>query len=324
MVEPYLKLKGLDSIHQDSILNNLLYGLIDFFDYGVLMLGGYQNISRTPQVSGVYGGQRYKLRPVVQNGFTNGQVWEGFRGNWVWQTGIPEVSVQPIIPTGVWIGSTFHPTTGISNPHYIDYPRGRVIFNTAIATTSVVTTEFSPKWIRFEPAESETTRKLMFDSWDVQRSDYLLANSGNWSDNYDNRIQLPVVGVEASNRCHFIPYQLGGGQWVNQDVNFYVIADNINDKNQITDIIRTQNDRLVWIPNRSLMKADANYPLSLDYRGTPVSGAKQYPDLVLDSGGYRWNGVYLTDTISYDLKIPNPSLFGSVVKITVQIVIENI
>lgn len=324
MVADYLKFKGVASINEDLILNNLLYGVIDFYNWSMLVIGGYTNITRTPPISGVFGGQKFRLRPVKQDGYTNGQVWEGFRGNWVWETGIPVVTTQPIKPTGVWVNNIFQPATGVgSYSHYVDYPRGRVVFNTAVPVTSTIETEFSTRTVRFEPAESETVRRLMFDSWSVNRADFLLANSGNWSDVYDTRLQLPLIGVEVCKRSSFAPYQLGGGQYAYHDVVLYIITDNLTDNNQLTDILRMQNDRSIWLINRKTMKDAATYPCQLDYRGTPVASSWQYPELVNESG-YRWTSAYLSNTTSYNLNIPNPSLFGTVVQTTVEIILESI
>lgn len=326
MAEDYLKFKGVTHFNRDLVSNNLLYGLIDFFDWAMLDIGAYQNITRSPATSGVFGGQKFRLRPVEDKRYTNGQVWEGFRGNWVWESGV-EYEVPPIIPSGVWVGSTFYPTSSTTGTysHYINYPLGRVIFNTAIATNSNVQTEFSTKYITFTSIENKIARelKMMVDTSHVERGDFLSSASGLWRTLGDERFTLPSVAIAINPNSRWEPYQIGGGQYLYQSVTFYVFADNPYDKNQISDIIKSQNDRALWIPNRGLMKESANYPLSLDYRGSPVPSALRYPDMV-SASGYRWRYVYLTNMVRHDWEPVGNILYRAEINATVEIVMEEV
>lgn len=322
-LEDYQKLKSFSDINKPFISNNLVNGVIDFYNWGVLNVGAFVNVTRTPPTSGVYGGDRFRLRCASDRRYATGQVWEGFRSNWVWETGI-EYGVQPIKPSGVWVANTFCPTSGVKNPHYIDYPRGRVVFTSGLSTTSVVQTEFSPRTVYFVDAETPFMRKLMFDSWDVGRSDWLAISSGNWSEWPDVRYQLPLVGVEVVPTMSFEPFAIGGGQWCRQDVLFHVLTENIYDKRQITDMIASQNDKTIWIPNYGTMKSSVSYPLSLDYRGVPVISAVQYPELVGESSSYRWRKVQFTDTHVQNLDDVDNRLYRSIVRSTILIRMDNI
>ena len=71
----------------DSTISPLLKdNLIEFFDWGLLDAGGFFNVSIP--TSGQYGGDKHNLRLVDDPRYTSGQVWEGFRSNWVWQSGL--------------------------------------------------------------------------------------------------------------------------------------------------------------------------------------------------------------------------------------------
>jgi len=317
----YTKLKGISSINKDFVTNNLLYGIIDFYNWGLLEVGGFQNITKNPATSGSYGGNKARLHPIKDSRYSDGCVWEGFRTNWVWETGL-DYNVQPIRVSGVWVSNTFYDiSTSGSYSHYIDYPNGRIIFNTAIPTTRIVEASFSPRNVYILPSEDNIIRSLLFDSHRVDREDYLSFGSGNWN---GAKYQLPVVGVEISKSTELEPYQIGGGQYWYQDVLFYILADNKDDKNILKDIFISQNDRQIFLPNRSTIKESPNYPLSLDYRGSPVPSALQYPDLVSETGGYRWGGIYFSDTRTQDLELQNPNLFGVVVRTKAEIILENI
>ena len=71
------------------------------------------------------------------------------------------------------------------------------------------------------------------------------------------------------------------------------------------------------------------YPL--DYRGTAVSGALRYPDLVAPSadGGYRWDGIQsgklrFLDTQSQEVSMLNPSLYTGVVRTSMEVILPGI
>ena len=66
--------------------------IIEFFDWGILNAGGFFNIEIP--TSGLYAGEKHKLRLVDDPRYTKGQVWEGFRSNWVWQSGLSTIEQQ--------------------------------------------------------------------------------------------------------------------------------------------------------------------------------------------------------------------------------------
>lgn len=315
----YMKFKAVTNINRPLITNNLVNGVLDFCNFSMLNVGGYVNIVRN--TSGVYGGDRCRLARVDDKRFTNGTVWEGFRGNWVWESGI-DFSPKPFRPSGVWINNVFNPTSGTTHTHYFDYPRGRAVFDSPLPNNSVVQTEYSSRTIYFAEAENQYIQRLMYDSWDVARTDWM-TSSGNWSDWSDVRLQLPVIGVEFVDNMTFEPYQLGGGQWCNVDVIFYIFAQDRYTKAQITDAIAAQNDKTFWIPNYALIKENANFPLSLDYLGRPVVSALQYNDMVSDPG-YRWKKAQFTDTQVQNNESVHPNLHKSIVRTTLNFIMDNI
>lgn len=318
----YMKFKGVTNINRPLITNNLVYGVLDFCNFSMLNVGGYVNITRSPAVSGAYGGDRFRLRKVDDKRFTDGTVYEGFRGNWVWESGI-DYTPAPFRPSGVWINNTFYLSSHATYGHYVDYPRGRIVFNSAIPSTSVVQTEFSSRTIYFADAEHPYLQRLMYDTWDVSRTDWQ-TSSGNWSDWADVRMQLPVVGVKFVDNMTFEPYQLGGGQWCNVDVLFYIFAEDKYTKRQLCDAIAEQNDKTIWIPNYALIKSATTYPVSLDYLGRPVASALQYNDLVSEGSAYRWRKAQFTNTRVQDNRSVHPNLHKGIVRTTLNFIMDNI
>jgi len=342
-IEPTNRLKGITQIGKETISQNLLYGLIDFFQWGMLQVGGFQNITISPATDGSFGGDRSRLRPVKDPNYTDGQIWEGFRSDWVWETGIPIdfITTEPIRVEGIYIdGGSLSPVapyedqaTVPGSVGYVDYPRGRVILDSAISTTSAVKAEFSHRFASFIPADSPWFREIQFNSYNVEDDDFLSFGSGNWSQLSETRRHLPFVAVEVVPRRGFRGAQLGGGQWIDQDVLFHVLADNAADRDQLVDVITYQNRKKIHLIDRSAVKTSSKYPPNLDYRGSPTINSVMYPEMVATSddelalskpkGGFRHNAcVYIEDSKVQDMGQIHPHLHGAIVRSTFNIVGE--
>jgi len=267
------------------------------------------------------------LRPVKDPRYTDGQIWEGFKSDWVWESGIT-FSPTPIIASGVNVGGTFYatPSTGTDYEHYIDYPNGRVVFANTVSTSSRVEANFSYRIISFVPANKPFFQELMFESNRIERSTYLQMGSGDWGQLSDIRRSLPAIGVEVVPNRTFRPYQLGGGQWVDQDVALYIMTENNFDKNQWIDILSMQNDKSLYLINRKILKESGSYPYDLDYRGAPVDDPIQYPLLTQPTGdnGYRWTKGWISNAVGESMDPINGWLYRGVVSLTTTIILPAI
>mgnify|MGYP003120959745 CR=1 FL=1 len=328
MALKHTRLKGITHIGKDNITQNLKYGIIDFFRWGMLCIGGYQNIGRNPATSGVFGGDRAQLRPVTDPYYTDGTVWEGFRSDWVWETGVPtdNVSSTPIRVSGVYVDGTFQSVS------HVDYPRGRVVLNSAIATTSTVTCNFSHRYASFIPSDTPWFRELLFDSYRVER-DFINTGSGSYSQLSETRRTLPFVAVEVVPRRDFEGYQLGGGQWLKQDVLFHIVAEKEFDRDQLVDVISLQNDKSIFLSDRNLMYSSSSFPIDLDYRGYPTASAIMYPEVISPTGvnlsgrnhgGFRYKKARFMDSTVQSMGQIHPKLFGAVVRSKVEVVMGEI
>jgi hypothetical protein len=143
---------------QDSTLSTILLdNLVNFYDWGFLNKGGFDNI-RIPS-SGMYGGNKHVLKSVQDPNYTNGQVWQGFKENWVWETGVA-TTTQPIQISGIFVNNVFKPYAYNSSigqysgsGYSINYNEGKIIFDTPVSTTSTVSLNYSYKWIKVDQAE---------------------------------------------------------------------------------------------------------------------------------------------------------------------------
>jgi hypothetical protein len=321
-LQAWEKFKGVTNVRHDQFNQNLLYGLLAWMKWSAINAGAYQNVSYGG-ASGILGGDFSRLRMVTDPRYTNGQVWETFRSDLVWETGIG-FTPAPQIMSGVYVNGSWHPTpsSGTDYEHYIDYPRGRVVFNTAIATTSTVHADYSYRTMSFIDSNTEWFKELLFNVNSIYRDDFLAQGSGQWDQLSDIRQQLPVCGIEIVDNREYTPYQLGGGQWVHQDILIYILTENKFDRDQWLDILSMQNDRTVYLLNRKIMKEDSRYPVDLDYRGMTVNSPIQYPQLVLPTGqdGFRWTNTLITDTRGQMIDTLNGWLYRGVVRMTCTVI----
>jgi len=153
----------------------------------------------------------------------------------------------------------------------------------------------------------------MFNSYRVDKNEFLTAGSGDWNQLARTRQQMPVVGVEIVPTRKYNGYQLGGGHMVQQDVLFYIMATNRDDRNNWVDRISNQNNVTIWTINRKTSKASASWPFDYDYRGEIVSSPTQYPDLVAATGlgGFRWKTATFTNCRLQDMQNINDWLYTS-------------
>ncbi len=320
-------LKGFSSVFQYTLNNDILDGIVEFFDWALLEKGNYFNVTVGEQSPN---GEDYsRLRPVSEPRFTDGQAWEGFRSNWVWQTGI-SYSPSPITYnngghagiSGVYVDDVFYAynSTG-SFAHHVDYQNGRIIFDSPIPTGSKVQAEHSYKWINMTYANSLP--------WVRQLQQNSVEPNSNFSNTKDvdvqippeARVQLPAIAVELVPTRKFKGYQLGGGQYVYTDIIFHCIAEDDITRNKLVDIISLQNDKTINLFDTN--KIHENQAYSIDYRGTPVSGALEYPDII-HSQEYNGGNLRLTNTVVQNMVSLNSNIYGGIVRMTTEGIKSNI
>lgn len=302
MNEDIFNLKGFNSVHEPTISNEILDSIVEFFDWGLLQKGNYFNVllgeldRRGNDVS--------KLKLSDSKAFTKGSAWEGLHPNWVWQSGI-SYWPNPVQISGIYVDNNFLPLNSPSNPYYIDYYNGRVVFSTPIPTTSKVQVEHSYKWITVDYANS-------FDGIKSIRSDEETLPP-------ELTIRLPTIAVEIVSRNKMTGYELGGGQLVETMVLFHCIAKDEPTRNRMVDIVSYQNEKSIFTFNSVKMAQENAFPLN--YRGTPVSNALNFRDLVSKYPRYK---LRFSNIKTGDMKMEANSLFGATVKLDVELVKHDI
>lgn len=309
------RLKGVSNISQSLLNDQLEANLVEFFNWGTLCIGAFSNVNIP--TSGVYGGNFHRLNCVKDPRYTDGQVWQGARQNWVWESGL-EYGTQPISISGIFVNNVFRPN---GSGYIIDYPRGRVIFDTAISTTGVVHLAYSYKYINFiSSSEIPFFKEIQYDSFRVDDRSLGLFGSGNWSILGENRLQLPAVVITATPGRKFKGYELGGGQYVYQDVYMQIIAETVNDRKQLIDILSYQNEKTLHMFDKNGL-ANANmFPIKYD--GSLNSNPRTYPDLIQGSGAWS-RDVRLSETRVLSAE-STPPLYGAIVKTTCEVIMGDL
>jgi len=265
-----ISLKTPEEILDDNIQNML--------DWEFLNANAFININIP--TSGAYGGSRHKLSLVKEDNYSNGQVWQTYSKNLVWESGV----AGAVNISGVYINGSLSP---LNNGYYIDYPNGRVIFDTPIATNSTVTMEYSHKLIDVERANSiPFFKRLQEDNYRIDNN-LFHEGSGTFLPHASTRATLPVVAFESYTRGTS-PYALGGYQRkLNVDVKIHVIGQNEGYCKRLGNVL-TDNQKVFYLYNSNEVEASGAYPLN--YLGNINKVDCRYPDLIRlnQDGGYRW------------------------------------
>jgi hypothetical protein len=320
-------LKGFINIHSSTLTNDIQDGLVEYLDWGLLDKGNYFNV--TLGESSPNGSDYSLLRLSSNDSYVSGQVWEGFRKNWIWQSGISGVGVSPPIVgsnanfpgiSGVYIDDTFEPSSGAGQyAHYIDYFNGRVVFDSAIPTGSKVQAEHSYKYINVVYANNVPWLREIQEATIQPNSNFSDVSKGAWDIPPESRLQLPAIAVEVVPTRRFKGYQLGGGQWVYTDVIFHCIAEDEYTRNQLLDIVSLQNDKNVFLFDSNKLNDSGAFPLNRN--GTPVPSALRYPEII-----ERYNGgrLRITNASIQEMHMAKPDVFGGIVRVTTEGIKTNI
>lgn len=313
-----MSFKGFDNIYDQTLNNEIQDNLIEYFDWNLLEKANYFNVDLNEQS---YGGNDYSLLTLSSNStFDSGTAWDGFRKNWVWQSGInPSGLPSPIVGTdnslpgisGVYVDDTFHPSDSTGTyAHNVDYFNGRVVFDTPIPTGSKVQAEFSYKYINVLYASSVPwIREFYFNTLDV-------SNRQTVSIPPEMQIQLPAIAIEIVPKRTMKPYELGAlGQFVYTDVLFHCIAEDDQTRNKLVDIVSMQNDSIIPMFDTNQISKNDAFPLN--NFGYPVSGALRYPDLL---STYTGNSFVLRDINVQVIDMINSNLHAGVVRCTTELI----
>lgn len=214
-------------------------------------------------------------------------------------------------------------TTGTSgNEHYIHYPYGLVIFDSAKPTGSTtVHAQYSYRDVQtYLSDDAPWIIETQFDSlrpdsnnWD--NIDFL--NRGDWGAGPQNRIQLPAIIIETVDYRGGKAYELGNLSLIEKpQIIFNVLSQTKKERNNIVNILTNQKHHVIRLFDSDLVAKSGDW--ALDYRSTIVNQPNMYPDLVED---YFWKKCWWEDVSVSEVKTGHPNLFIARVRASFQVII---
>ena len=317
--EPYTKFNKVSHIGNTLLSSEIENNMKWFLDWAFLGIGGWSNV--TMPTSGAFGGTFDTLRLVNDPSYSNGQVWEGARKDWVWETGSSYEGHDPIQISGVYVNGVLKGTGDATYGHHYNYPLGRVVFDNPISTSDTVKVEYSYRNVQVYVAdEAPWWDELQYNSLRVDDTYYSSTGSGSWGILANHRVQMPAIVLETVPRRRFKPYQLGDtSQFVQQDIVFHIVGENRWWRNQLVDILSYQIDSQLWLFKTDTLIGSGAYPL--DYRGMKVSSPLNYDDVV-NTPQYRYLLARMTNMSITEMESYDARLHEGTVRATLEVVLD--
>lgn len=262
-------LNGTNNLGEYGLEDQILYNVMTFMRYGLLELGGYQNI--TTGLLDQNGNDQSRLYPVSKKGSTDYTIYTDVKHDWVWE---PSVSLktsgfigQPIIPTGILVNGVAT-TTG----YFIDYAGGRVVFADPQLPATIIQIPHSRRTIQTYPQDSNEYRKLVYDWADRASVTGLQHTNENYA--YLPALFINVKGYETIRGTE----QGSRDKFIKANLEFDIFTTNPFDRKKITDICYMLETKAFWMydVNRA--------PFPLNYRGELNPSGLTWPDLVVQYG----------------------------------------
>ena len=308
---------NVTNIGDNYLLNQLEDNLKTFLDYGFLNIGGFINVNIP--TSGLYGGTFSDLKPTSQPGYKQGQIWQAFKKDWIWETGITYNSYSPTNISGLYINNTFYPgPTGSGGISYtINYPLGQVIFNQPITNNTSIKANYSYRWCQvYKNSSNAYWRELQELSYEPSPQ-INQANSGDYNIGASHRVQMPAIIIEPIARSYSKPWQLGATDFaVDQDILLHVFTENATDNNRIVDILRLQKDKTIILYDINKVVNSGVYPLKHNGSVNPLGLC--YSSLLEN---FRWNLCYFKEISVLNMESTNQNLYWCTLRLTAQVII---
>lgn len=317
----YQHFRGVSHYGKNHLTNELEYGLKEWISWSFLKIGAWSNV--TTGTSGVYGGNFSVLHKVHDSNYTDGTVYQAIRKDFIWETGINYISntgTHNPLSIQIYANNTGITTGTAGFFHYIDYPNGRVVFNTVQSSNIVFRAQYSIRAIQtYLSAEQNWWYEVNYNSFNTADLQWMQnLTSGDYALAGSNRIQLPAVIIESTSRSNALPFELGTLTTKNyQDVLLHILSENCYERNNIADIFRLQKDKIIVLPDISKIYSSGLFPL--DERGMVVNNPVMYPNIV-GNQDLIFRHARLSNTSLTDVKTNHPQLHWSIIRATFEII----
>jgi len=310
---------GVNNIGESRLINQLEINMKSFLDWGFLYAGGFVNIHRP--INNIHSNGLYKLYTVDDPNFKTGQMWQPARKDWVYETGVSDDYHQPIQISGIYVNNTFYdPSTTGTYAYTLDYKNSRIIFNNRQSTSSNVQMSYSYRWVQvYNFADARWWQELQYNP-NNNETHQKTKDKGDFTIPAHQRVQMPAVVIETVARGTSEPFRLGDkSQRISQDFLFHIIADNYTDRNNIIDILRLQEDKVLSFYD--IDKVVKNNKYWLNFNGTLNPSRLQYDTLSNVGSSYHWNTCRLKNMVISEVESFNADLFEANIRVTAEIII---
>lgn len=302
---------------RSNVIRRLEVGLKYFYEWALLGIGAYTDVFIDMPTAD--GGNASLLKVANAPGYTDGQAWESFRTDWVYETGVVYTDItgglhSPTTPPEIYVNSILQ-STGVYN---INYPLGQVIFNASISTASTVKAAFSLRGVQvYISHELPWYQELQYKSWNPDAM-FTQDDRGDWFVPGNHRVQMPCIVIQAIEGGTTEPYALGGAKIIRkQSVFFHVFAEDKPMRDNLVDLLVEEGDRCVQLFDIDAAAAAQDIPL--DFNGQLVG--EMYPNLLAN---YCWANARTDKAHIFSLNSFNCGLHDGTVKHTYSVTFCNL
>jgi hypothetical protein len=106
-----------------------------------------------------------------------------------------------------------------------------------------------------------------------------------------------------------------GGLILEQDIIFYILAENKNDRNKLLDILRLQQDSVIYLFDTNKLASDNKFPL--DHNGSLINNPLYYPDII---DQYKYRKCWFKNVSLTELTSNHPNLHSGAARVTAEII----
>lgn len=311
MALDYKKFKGVTNIGESLLSERLLRSAKMYLDWSFLGIGGFVNVANPTTT--INSGNPNKLVPVSEPAVSDYKAWQTSRTEWVYETN-PNFTTTTPNSVVVKVDGTTYASSDPTYGHYIDYPLGRVVFNSIVPITKVVTAQYAYRWVPVSiAADTPWFRELQKYSFNVEKSQFTQISKGEWSILGINRVQMPHIVIEQVPTGTGVAWELGSSNFrATRNLLLRVFAETDWERDKIVDILSYQQFQSFYMLDLDTIARNSDYPLT--YRGSLVNTPKTYSELV---DTYPWKKAFI---ISHRIsQLECPSIYTGTVRWTVEI-----
>lgn len=315
MSQDFTQFRAIDHYGKPLFTNELEHNLKSFFDWAFLRVGAWENVY-TGTTNG-YGDSFSTLHSVDDHSYTGGTIYQSIRMDWCWESGVdytsPTGGTFNPIATSVYVDGTLQ-----NAGYYINYPAGRVVFDTV--QVGVVSAQYSFRAVHTYIADQTNWWiEANFDTFNPSDQQWAQnITSGDYSLSYTNRMQLPAIVIEPISISTSTPFELGTlVSHHQQDVIFHVIAENGYDMQNLVDILRLQKEKTIVLYDSPAVYNAGKFPL--DERGMTVSNPTIYPNILNDPSLIFKTAIFRQINVT-SAKTNTPKLHWAVVRANMELI----